>query len=520
MKKINYIHTFRLIVPVIVLGMVTGGLTGTAVTVYRFLANHAISISGHIYSSLRENPVGIAVAVPVLAGIALLLRFIYKKYPSLKGGGISDTMGLVGGIFSFKWLRTLIGTVTLSLLNFVMGVPLGNEGPCVLIGASLGKAATRVLGKKGEVWSRYSITGGASSGFAAATGAPMTGIVFGIEEMHRRLSPVIIIISVVSVAVCRCVTEILCPVLGVSRDLFPEISIPSLSVRELWIPLVTGLTLGFFSVLFLHVFRRINKLFNKTLANTDNGYKIFAVILLTFISGIFSFSFISTGHHLTEELFSPHSLTAFLVIALVLRSVLMLSANSAGLTGGLFLPTLAVSALAASLLSNILILTGLIPDSFYTLIVVLGVVAGMSGMMNIPFTAVVFALEVLGCNDNLSAIVIAAGVAYTVAELFHSKSINDFALEKRIEREHSGKEKKYVEYHVTVEKNAFAVGKEIKDIFWPYNLFVLSVTHPEGRRRHSGYLEEADTLHVGCNTWDEETTKKELLAIVGKESNK
>ncbi|MBQ6897461.1 MAG: chloride channel protein [Clostridia bacterium] len=69
-------------------------------------------------------------------------------------------MGLVGGIFSFKWLRSLVGTFTLSLLNFLLGVPLGNEGPCVLMGASLGESVTKALGKKGEVWSRYSITGG------------------------------------------------------------------------------------------------------------------------------------------------------------------------------------------------------------------------------------------------------------------------------------------------------------------------------------------------------------------------
>ena len=76
--------------------------------------------------------------------------------------------------------------------------------------------------------------------------------------------------------------------------------------------------------------------------------------------------------------------------------MLSLSANSAGLTGGLFLPTLAVSALTASVLSNVLIITGLIPEYYYTLVIVLGLVAGMSGIMNIPFTAVVFALEALG----------------------------------------------------------------------------------------------------------------------------
>ena len=519
MNRLKQLHNLRLMIPIIVIGISTGALTGTAVTVYRVLAYHAISFSEHLYSFLNEKPVFIAAAVPVLALIAVALRFIYKKFPSLKGGGISDTMGLVGGIFTFKWLRSFVGTFTLSLLNFLIGVPLGNEGPCVLMGASLGKAVTTALGKKGEVWSRYSITGGASSGFAAATGAPMTGIIFVIEEMHRRLSPVIIIITIVSVAACRIVTQLLCPLFGISPEIFHGISIPPLSVSEMWIPLVTGITLGLFSIVFLHTFRRINKFFNKTLGNIDSGCKIFSILILTLAAGIFSYSFISTGHHLTEELFTHHSLTAVILITIVLRTVLTLSANSAGLTGGLFLPTLAVSALTASVLSNVLIMTGLIPEYYYTLVVVLGLVAGMSGIMNIPFTAVVFALEALGCSTNLSAIIIAAGVSYMIAVLSHSESINDFALERRIAKEHEGKKKKYIEYSVTVNKNSFAEGKELKDIFWPYKLFVLSVTHPEGGVRHSGYLQEGDVLRVGCNTYDEDTTRAELLAIVGKSNN-
>lgn len=519
MNRLKQLHNLRLIVPIIVIGIFTGALTGTAVTIYRFLAFYAISFSEHFYSFLKEKPGFIAATVPILAGTAFLLRFIYKKYPSLQGGGICDTMGLVAGIFSFKWLRSLVGTFTLSLLNFALGVPLGNEGPCVLMGASLGKAVTRVFGKKGEVWSRYSITGGASSGFAAALGAPMTGIIFVIEEMHRRLSPVIIIITIVSVAACRIITQFLCPVFGISPEIFHGISIPPLSVQEMWIPLVTGITLGLFSILFLNSFKKINKFFNTTLGKVDDGYKIFLILILTLAAGIFSYNFISTGHHLTEELFSHHSLTAIVIVTIVLRSVLSLSANSTGLTGGLFLPTLAVSALTATVLSNVLILTGLIPEYYYTLVVVLGLVAGMSGIMNIPFTAVVFALETLGCSTNLSAIIIAAGAAYMIAVLSHSESINEFALERRIAREHEGIKSKYVEYSVTVNKDSFAVGKEIKDIFWPYKLFVLSVTHPEGGVRHSGFLQEGDILRVGCNTYDEETTKNELFAIVGRGNN-
>ena len=83
MNRLRQLHTLKLMVPVIVIGISTGALTGTAVTLYRVLAFYAISFSENIYSSLQEKPVFIAAAVPVLALIAAALRFIYKKYPSV-----------------------------------------------------------------------------------------------------------------------------------------------------------------------------------------------------------------------------------------------------------------------------------------------------------------------------------------------------------------------------------------------------------------------------------------------------
>ena len=74
-----------------------------------------------------------------------------------------------------------------------------------------------------------------------------------------------------------------------------------------------------------------------------------------------------------------------------------------------------------------------------------------------------------------------------------------------------------------VEKGAFAIGKQIRDIFWPANLFVLSVKHDETKKaevdEHGGKeLREGDTLHVRYSTFDEIETREELIAIVGNQN--
>ena len=152
-RYVNYL--INLIFPVFIFGGLTGILTALTVTVYKFCAKHVIAFSALGYSYIRNNPVTLAIAVPALLVLAFLLAFIHKKVKGLKGGGIPDSVGILRGIITFKWLRTLVGTFSLSLVSFLVGVPLGNEGPSVLMGTAVGRASLGVAGKKHRAWDRY-----------------------------------------------------------------------------------------------------------------------------------------------------------------------------------------------------------------------------------------------------------------------------------------------------------------------------------------------------------------------------
>lgn len=64
------------------------------------------------------------------------------------------------------------------------------------------------------------MTAGACAGFAAATGAPVSGILFAIEEAHHKISPLLVTVSFVAVSVCTVTVKLLTPLLGVSPSLF------------------------------------------------------------------------------------------------------------------------------------------------------------------------------------------------------------------------------------------------------------------------------------------------------------
>lgn len=522
MKIINRLNKYKgyvlnLLMPALVFGFITGTLTSVIVILYKLCAKHIIHISENAYVYLREHIYLLPLVLLAILGISLILAYIYKKTPNIKGGGIPTSVGILRGIITFKWLRSLIGVFLLSLTSFLIGVPLGNEGPSVQMGTAVGRGSVYTFAKKHRAWDRYSMTGGACAGFSVATGAPISGILFAIEEAHQRISPTIVIVASSSVLFANITSRLLCPLLGVSERLFEIPSIPTLDVKEYWLPLVVGLAIGLFSVGFLYYYRLIDKFHDKTLQKIPHFVKIFAILTLTVALGIISFSYISTGHELILELFENKETVLVLAIILIVRTTLTLSANASGITGGTFIPILALGALVASLAGEGLLALG-VDSELYTIILVLGITACISGSMKMPLTAIIFALEALSCYDNIIPVVITSFIAFLVTEMFGVKSINDVVIENRMEDEDHGTSQRVIDTYVTVQRGAFAIGKQIRDIFWPRNLFVLSLKHTSSNAEideHGGKeIREGDILHIRYTATDS-STKEELLAIVG-----
>jgi hypothetical protein len=222
------------------------------------------------------------------------------------------------------------------------------------------------------------------------------------------------------------------------------------------------------------------------------------------------------------SLLDPQVAPYMLLLIVVVRSTLTLSANSTGITGGVFLPTLAIGAAFSSLIGMLVQNVFGLSEEYYLVVLALGIVASVSGMMKMPLTAIVFAVEALSFHGNILHVIVVCGASYIITEIFGTKSINDSILEKRIDEIDEGSPIKVFDTFVTVKSNAFAVGKQIRDIFWPANLFVLSIQHTENKNaevdEHGGKaIREGDVLHVRYSTHDEALTKEALDAIVGEQ---
>ena len=64
------------------------------------------------------------------------------------------------------------------------GLALGRESPSIQLGAMAGKAVSQGL-DRGKTEERFLLTCGASAGLSAAFHAPLAGVMFSLEEVHR-----------------------------------------------------------------------------------------------------------------------------------------------------------------------------------------------------------------------------------------------------------------------------------------------------------------------------------------------
>ncbi|MBR5295550.1 MAG: chloride channel protein [Clostridia bacterium] len=507
-KKIRT-HFTSSTLPALIFGAIGGILTGCAVTLYKFFAKGAVALSEGIFLFLKLTPWFLLPMIVLLFGVATFLTRIYRKESDLQGGGIPSSIGTQRGLFSFHWIKSAVGSFFLSLLSFLFGVPLGTEGPSVLLGTALGAGTVSLANEKYKPWKRFSMTGGASAGFAVATGAPISGIFFAVEESHQRISPLIVLTATVSVLTAEITAALISPLFGVDFSLFSLQNIPALPLSSLWIALVLGILLGLFSVAFLKFYTLLNALIKTKLGKVKQNIKIFLVLVLTLIFGLFSENFISTGHHLLNEFFTVSFPFFTLIFIILIRSLLTLSANISGITGGIFLPLLAIGGAVGSLAFSLFASLGG-KEELLSFFICLGICGCIAGMMKMPLTAILFGVEALGLSSNLLFLILVCALSYTIPESLGEDSISERVLETKKEALHLKTSLIEKEIEIQISPDAFAVGKEIRDILWPDGTFVLSVkkTGPD-----SHLLSAGDLLSVCLKTYDEERTMEELNSI-------
>ncbi len=514
-KRMTYIK--NILFPCLIFSMITGMVTGALIFLFRGCSSFLMGISSELYAYIRKEPTLLPCLLLGAAFLGLLSAFILRHTKNCRGGGIPTSVAILRGLIEFRWLKSIFYLFASASLTFFGGIPLGNEGPSVQMGTAVGRGTVRIFAKKNKAWDRYIMTGGACGGFAAATGAPLTGIIFAFEEAHRRFSPMLFLTAAMTVTSATATMRLLCGLVQISPYMFDLSFGEALPLSYLWAAVLIGVLCGVGAVFFTDLYAVIGRLVHQGLRRLSFTAKIVGIFVLVALAGFASAEWIGSGHDIIHSLLQGNGIWYVMILTFCVRALFLMLANHAGISGGIFVPTLTFGALLGALFARAAVGMGLLPELYFAVCVIVGMASFLAASSRTPITAVTFAIEALAGLSNLLPVIVGVTLAYLVIETVGVLSLHDRVIEQKVTAFRQGKESVVVDTFVKISPDAFAVGKEVRDILWPPTCTVLSVKKSSDFESFhaAGILDVGDILHIHYQTYEPQTTLDAIEAIVG-----
>ncbi len=346
------------------------------------------------------------VLAPALAGIviAVLTRYVF---PQVRGSGVNQTKAALYIHNGYISIRTMLGKFLLASLAIGSGHSLGPEDPSLQIGAGVASFISRRVGLSRERLRIFAPVG-AAAGLAAAFNAPISAILFVIEEVIGQWTSAVlgsVVLSAVSAVV-------------VARWFWgaePMFRIPSVNLRdprELLAYAVLGIVGGAASL----GFARALGYLRPALRRQPGWFQMMQPALAgLLVGGIGYFGLpqvMGAGYSTIDQ--AMHGQFAFkMLLLLALFKIIATTVSfSSGTPGGMFAPTLFIGAmLGASVGSFEKIffpsLTGSVGS--YALV---GMGVLFAAFLRAPLTSVFMVLEVSGNYSIILPVILANTIAY------------------------------------------------------------------------------------------------------------
>ena len=357
--------------------------------------------------------------VPAVAGLVVAVLVIHV-FPGIRGSGVNQTKSALYIFNGFIPFRTAVGKFLCAGLAIGSGQSLGPEDPSLQIGAGIASA----LGRQLQIFReklRLMAPVGAAAGLAAAFNAPISAVLFVIEEVIGRWSAGIlgsvVLSAVASVVVVR-------SFLG-SEPLF---RIPLTTFKrpsELIAYAVLGLVGGLASVAFAKSVGYLRPRL-KALPRWTHYFQPSVAGLLVGFIGFFGFpQVMGAGYDSMDQ--AMHGQYAWKILAMLalLKIIATTISFVSGTPGGKFAPTLFVGAMLGGAVGDL--------ERFYFphltgstgTYVLVGMGVLFAGFLRVPMTSVFMVLEVSGNYEIIVPVIVANTFAYVVSRWLQPVPIFD-----------------------------------------------------------------------------------------------
>lgn len=269
------------------------------------------------------------------------------------------------------------------------------------------------------------IASGTGAGLAAAFNAPLSGLVFVLEEIQRDFRPAVFGAAFVAAAAADVVARLASGQLPVFN--VPNYPVPPLTALPVFG--ILGCVAGVFGVLF-----------NRSLLfvlNWMSGFQKRSWLIITAavgaLTGLFAWFnplLVGGGHVLVENILEGRIALAAIPAAFAIRFGLTIASYGTGAPGGIFSPLLVLGSLiglAVGYLANSLI-PSVVPQP--EVFAVVGMAAYFTAIVRAPLTGIVLIIEMTGNYEQMLPLLASCFCAYAVAEYLKDVPIYEALLDE------------------------------------------------------------------------------------------
>jgi CIC family chloride channel protein len=399
----------------LLLSVIIGIISGLLVVCFR------ISIQAiHVWlfgPSLNPPWLRLLVA-PTLAGLvvaALVLRYFRR----VRGSGVNQTKAAVFIYDGFIPFRTVIGKFIVCALAIGSGQSLGPEDPSLQIGAGIASALGRQLQLSREKI-RLIAPVGAAAGLAAAFNAPISAVIFVIEEVIGKWSAgvlgAIVLAAVSSVVVVR-------GFLG-SEPLFHIPVYRLMHPTELIAYAILGVIGGVSSLLFVKLISKFRPVL-KALPEWTQYLQPAAAGLIIGLIGLGLPQVMGAGYNYIDGAMHGQFTWRMMALLGVVKIVATTLSFISGTPGGMFAPSLFIGAMMGGAVGGVEhhFFPGLgITTGAYALV---GMGTLFAGFLRVPMTSVFMVLELSGNYSIILPVMVSNTIAYLISRRFQSTGLFD-----------------------------------------------------------------------------------------------
>jgi CIC family chloride channel protein len=418
------------------------------------------------------------------AGAMLSILLVRRYSPEAAGSGIPHLEAVLHRRRTMSWLRVLITKFFSGLIAIGSGMALGREGPTVQMGGAAGMGVARMF----KMNSRETLTmtaAGAGAGLAAAFNAPLSGLIFVLEELQRDFRPTVFGAAFLAAACADVVTRLF-------AGQIPDFAVPAYPTPVLaLLPAfaVLGGSAGLLGIVF-----------NRSLLGSLNGFAALggrwnivsagAVGCAVGLAGYWMPAVIGGGHGLAETILADRFALAFLPILFLVRFGLTMACYGCGAPGGIFAPLLVLGALIGLMVGKCTLFlfphVDIQPGAF----AVVGMAAYFTAIVRAPLTGIVLIIEMTQSYALMLPLLIACFCAYTVPEIVKDMPIYEALLQRDLLKGGTSiqlEEPIVVEYEV--EPGAPFDGRTVRQLGLPSGVVLV-----ECRDREREWVPTADTI--------------------------